>query len=470
MFPAGIRRASAMTHEPTAAPISRDVESILRGHPYRAIMRLAWPATASMLFETLFAVVDMIWVGRLGPTPLAAVISATFVVWIMMSLSSVLTTGLVAVVARAIGASDLNRARAVTEETWRLVFLFGVIITVAVIGLRHQIIAVMQLEPEVTRLAEQYLLVYFAGSVIIVFFQWAGALYRACGNTRTPLLVFSISTVVNIVLDPLLIFGIGPFPEWGTVGAAAATVASYAVASVVFIILLRRQRLPFRVGYAIIGPMSWPRIGRLLSIGLPISVSGITFSVVYLFVNQVASRFGTESVAALGIGNRIESIDYLVSYGFALAVATLVGQNLGAGNPARAASLAHKTLLLVTGFTGMMTAIYLLFPGPLLHVFSDDPTVITAGVSYVRILALSQILMGWEIVLEGAFSGAGDTLPPMIVSIVGSIGRIPLAWALAVWLDWGIVGVWWTITISSIVKGSVLYVWFGLGRWKLRTV
>jgi putative MATE family efflux protein len=205
-------------------------------------------------------------------------------------------------------------------------------------------------------------------------------------------------------------------------------------------------------------------------IGIPISISGVVFCVVYLFVNRITAGFGTEAVAALGIGNRIESINYLISFGFSTAVATLVGQNLGAGNPDRAAELAYKTVKLITSFTGFTAILFLIFPEILIRFFVDDPAVVDAGRSYVRILALSQILMGWEIVLEGAFSGAGDTVPPMIVSIPGSILRIPLAWWLAIVLGWGVTGVWWTITISSVLKGTALLIWFSLGRWKTRQV
>jgi Na+-driven multidrug efflux pump len=175
-------------------------------------------------------------------------------------------------------------------------------------------------------------------------------------------------------------------------------------------------------------------------------------------------------VAALGIGNRIESVNYLISFGFSTAVATLVGQNLGAQNPERASQLAHKTVVLITAITGVTTAAFLLFPGSIMRIFVTDPAVLAAGKHYVRILALSQILMGWEIVIEGAFSGAGNTLPPMLVAIPGAVARIPIAWALAIALGWGIDGIWWTITLTTVAKGISLYIWFSLGRWKKRVV
>ncbi|HSG99378.1 MAG TPA: MATE family efflux transporter, partial [candidate division Zixibacteria bacterium] len=178
---------------------SKDIEAILHGHPYRAIIRLAWPAAASMLLHTLFTIVDMIWVGRLGAEPIAAVISAAFVIWILFSLVSILTTGLVAMVSRSLGAGDYGRARAITEESWRFAIGFGLAITAIGIVFREPIIGVMRLEPNVTRIGAAYLGVYLAGALPIVLVDWSSAVFRASGNTRTPLIVMSTGLVLNMV-------------------------------------------------------------------------------------------------------------------------------------------------------------------------------------------------------------------------------------------------------------------------------
>lgn len=450
--------------------IDRDIESVLKGHPYKAIIRLAWPATVAMLLHTVFSITDVIWVGRLGAAPIAAVISSSFVVWILLSLTSVLATGIVAMVSRAIGAGEPQRASVIAEETFRFALLYSIIITILGLSIRGSLFDLMNLESEVARLGQSYMAVYFSAAVLVVFGEWVSSLFRASGNTRLPLIIHSIAIVINAILDPVLIFGLGPFPRWGSTGAAVATAFAYLVGTTIAIVMVKQNRLPFRFHMRFWGPMDWKRIGRLVMIGLPISISGIVFSVVYLFVNRITAQFGTAAVAALGIGNRIESINYLVAFGFSTATATLVGQNLGAKNPERAADLTRKTLKLVTAFTGAMTVIFLLFPAAIMHIFVDDAAVLLAGKNYVRILALSQIMMAWEIIFEGAFSGAGDTLPPMTIAIPGAVLRIPLAWFLAVYLGWGIDGVWWSITSSTILKGIALYIWFSLGHWKKREV
>ena len=212
-----------------STPISKDIESVLRGHPYKAIMRLAWPATLSMILHTLFAVVDLIWVGRLGAVPIAAVISATFVLWIMYSLVSILSTGVVAVISQSLGAGKLDQARDVAEETWRFALLFACLIAIPGYLFREPIIDFMHLEPLVAKTASAYLGIYFLTAVFIVISEWAAALFRASGNTRTPLVVFGVGLGLNIVLDPLFIFGWGSFPRLETVGAAVATAISYGI-------------------------------------------------------------------------------------------------------------------------------------------------------------------------------------------------------------------------------------------------
>ncbi|MEW5701966.1 MAG: MATE family efflux transporter [Candidatus Zixiibacteriota bacterium] len=450
--------------------ISRDVESILHGHPYRAIIRLAWPATASMLLHTVFSVVDAIWVGHLGADPIAAVISATFIVWILQSLVMVISTGLVAMVSQALGAGDKKAAQSVGEYSLRFAVLFALLITVVGLLLRQPLFALMHLEPSVVTLGKQYMAVYFLAAILIVFVEWSMGLFRASGDTRRPLAAMSTGIVLNVILDPLLIYGIGPLPRLGVVGAALATAISYTVVCLIFLRFLRAGRLPFPVRLSPWGTIDWSIVGRMVTIGIPISISNIVFSIVYLFVNRITAGFGTAAVATLGIGNRIESINYLFAYGFSIAAATLVGQNLGAGNPARAAALTRKTLVIVSIYTLLTSIVFMLFPRTIMHVFVDDPQLLQAGSHYIRILALSQVFMAWEIVLEGAFSGAGDTMPPMIVAIPGAVLRIPSAWVLGVWLGLGPDGVWWTITTTTVVKGVALYVWFSLGRWRKRRV
>jgi putative MATE family efflux protein len=211
-------------------------------------------------------------------------------------------------------------------------------------------------------------------------------------------------------------------------------------------------------------------VWRILRIGIPASSAWILFSVVYLFLNKIVALFGTEAIAALGIGNRMESLSFHACMGFSIAASTLVGQNLGAQKPERSAQAAWQSAGIAVLITGLVGVMFFAFPKYIASFFISDPRVIGITIWYLKIVALSQIFMALEIVLEGAFAGAGNTIPPMTVSIAGSLARIPLAYLMAVHWGMGIIGVWWAITSTSIVKGIVLTYWFSRGRWKTQKI
>ncbi len=451
-------------------PPAVDPDYILTGRPYRTIFRLAWPAIVSMMAHTVLTITDAAWVGRLGAAPMAAVISSMFFIWIIWSLSEIIASGAVALIARRMGEKDLAMAGYTADHIFRFTILFSTTLMVGGLFLGSIPFQIMGTAPEVTAIGVKYLRVFTLAWPFLILWDFLSAIYRAAGDTKTPLIINATCNALNIILDPLLIFGVGPFPELGAVGAAIATFISYGISTLLYFVAFTWRPLPFSFKTRFFAWPDWALIRRMIRIGLPIATAGIVFSTVYLFVNRVATSFGTTAVAALGIGNRIESINYLVCFGFLMAVSTLVGQNLGANNPQRAESLAMKTLILASGFTAVTSALFFIFALPIARFFTADPAVWPHTVTYLQILALSQVHMSWEIVIEGVFTGAGDTMPPMLVSVIGSIARVPLAYALAIWFGWGVAGIWWTITISTLVKGTVLFVLFKAGRWKQKEV
>jgi len=209
---------------------------------------------------------------------------------------------------------------------------------------------------------------------------------------------------------------------------------------------------------------------KIARIGLPIAGQQLVFVCVYWFLIKFVHEFGETAGAAMGIGNRMESFSYLTCYGISVAASTLVGQNLGARNPRRAARCAWGAVGFGIGLTIVTTALLLAIPELIAGIFSDDPAVLEIATDYLIILGLSQIAMAVEIIFEGAFSGAGDTMPPMVVGVTGSLARIPLAYYLAFTLGWGINGIWWTLTITTVIKAVILGYWFKLGRWQLKKI
>jgi putative MATE family efflux protein len=440
------------------------------GNITRNIFSLAWPAVATMFLETAFALADAFWVGKLGAVAMASVISSQFIIWIIYSLMSVISTGVVAMVARYVGAKDEEKAVYVSQQAVFFSILVALTLTLVGIASAEGVFILMGTEPQVTHWGSRYLRITYLAATFFFLIDVFGAIFRASGDTKTPMRVVMAAIGLNIILDPFLIFGWGPFPRWGTDGAALATFLGQGLGALLYFILIKKGKLRFKIDLKPKVNFDFSIIKRIVRIGLPTSISGIIFSIVYVFINKITALFGTESIAALGIGNRLESVSYLTCFGFSIAAATLVGQNLGAKKPERAAQSAWRTVWIVSGITGIISLIFLSFPKTISSFFISDPKVIEISIDYLRILALSQIFMGLEIVLEGTFSGAGNTIPPMVVSVPGSVARIPLAYLIAISLGVGVNGIWWAITLTTVVKGIVLALWFRKGKWKKKKI
>jgi putative MATE family efflux protein len=435
------------------------------------IFRLAWPVVISMFVETARGIANMFWVGKLGAVHLAAVVSATFLTWFIYVLSDVISVGTVALVARYVGAKDEAKAAYVARQAYLFAILSSLILAVFMIlvGGRYAF-HLMGTEPEVTRLGVDFVRIVFAGTTFLFLIETFGACFRGSGDTKTPMKVLLVGLGLHMVLDPLLIFGIGPFPRLETNGAALATFLSQGVAAGIYVLLVMRGRLRFGLSLFPRFNLDLSVVKKILRIGLPLSASGIIFIVVYILLNKVTATFGTEAIAALGIGNRMESLSFLTCFGFSQAAAALVGQNLGAEKSERAERCAWRTVHIVVLITGFISVMFVLFPRWISSFFISDPKVVIIAIDYLRILALSQVFMALEIVLEGSFSGAGNTIPPMTVSIPGSVLRVPLAYLIAVFWGVGPNGIWWAITLTTIAKGTTLAFWFRQGNWKAKNV
>lgn len=449
---------------------AQHVRDLTSGSITKSIFYLAGPAVTSLFLETAFSLANIFWVGKLGAVSLAAVISSTILIWIIYSLTGTISVGVTALVARSVGAKDSEQAGSVARQGYLFAILVALTLSILGVLFSRSAFVLMGTESDVTRLGVRYLRIIFSGAVFFFLIDVLGATFRASGNTKTPMLMTLGSVGLNIILDPFLIFGWGPFPRLETEGAAIASIISQGLGSLLFVILIIRAKLGFKFSLVPKLNLDFSLIWRILRIGIPASTAGILFSLVYMFINRIVAEFGTDAIAALGIGNRMEAVSFLTCFGFSIAASTLVGQNLGAGKPERSARCAWQTagiVVLITGFVGTM---FFTFPRHIASFFISDPKVVQIGIGYLRILALSQVFMALEIVFEGAFAGAGNTIPPMLVSIPGSLARIPLAYLFAVHWGLGINGVWWAITMTSIAKGIVLTYWFSRGKWKSKKI
>jgi len=441
-----------------------------RGPILRNVFALAWPSVLSMMLQTAFSITDAFFLGQVGTVPLAAVISSIFVIWMIFSTLQIVSIGVTAMVSRAVGEKRPERAAYVANQAlwWGL----GLAAVLTVVGhfITPFFFDIMNTPPDVTAGGIKYLRIGFYGSTFLLLKEVYGAIFQASGDTRRPMITNLIAVSINIILDPILIFGWFGLPRLETVGAAIATVSAYAAASLIYTIFVKTGRLRIPMTLRMPRKPDVQLLGRIVRIGLPPSIGDIVFCTVYLFLNEIVAGYGTYAIAALGIGNRLESLNYMFAHGFGIASATLVGQNLGANQPERAERSAWYTAAIVAVWTGLVGLAFVVLREPLAAVFLNDSLAQDALHSYLILLGATQIFMGVEIVLYFGFTGAGNTLPPTLISIPGAILRIPIAYWMGDTLGLGLDGVWWAITITMVLRGLAIAFWFRLNRWKKQEV
>lgn len=419
-----------------------------------------------MLLETMLSITDAYWVGKLGVIEMAAVTSSMFPMWTVFSMLTIIPTGLLAIISRAVGAEQTAEISRTARQGIILSIIVGVAYAIFGYLVTPYVFDLMGTDEAVSRMGISYLRIFFIGVVFFFLNDTFSGIFRAIGDTRAHLIGTISAVLINIVLDPLLIFGLGPFPAWGTDGASIATVIAVICGTCVYLIMIKRGRLGFKLGLNFREKIDYTLAKAILKIGAPPATSSMVFSIVYIFLNRIVAEFGTVSIAALMVGNRMESLSFLTCFGFSLAASTMVGQNLGAGRPGRAAKSVWVAFGICAVYTSIISVVFLVFPRELARFFITDEAVVSIAVEYLRILALSQIFMAAEIILDGAFAGAGNTIPPMAISIPGTIARIPLAYYLCFEVGLGISGVWWALTITTWVRGVAVMYWFSRGRWK----
>ena len=454
------------------------VRDAVRGVPHdytagslgRGIVLLAIPMVLEMAMESIFAVVDVFWVSRLGPDAVATVGLTESMLTLVYTAAMGLSMGVAAVVARRIGE---KRPDAAAEAAVQGIALgLGVAAMVAILGitLAPYLLAVMGASPEVTALGSSYTRVMLGGSATVLLLFLINAIFRGAGDAAIAMRVLWLANAINIVLGPCFIFGLGPFPRLGVAGAAVATTIGRGTGVLYQLYRLSRgdARLTVRRMHLALRPAVMNTILRLSGSG--------TFQVFvgtasYVGLVRIMSTFGSQVLAGYTIAIRILIFALLPCWGLANAAATMVGQSLGAGDPGRAeraAWLASRYNMVVLGTVGLL---FIAIAGPLVGLFTQDPVGLHTGAVGLRTMSYGFVFYALGFVLTQAFNGAGDTWTPTWISLgCFWVFEIPLAYGLALVWNVGPQGVFLAITIGYSVFALVSVVLFRRGRWKLRRV
>lgn len=432
------------------------------------LMLLAWPVMLSHLLQTFYNLADAFWLGKLGRQALTAPTITMHVFFLGFALAMGLGAGGTTLVSQYKGAGDTRKASIVGGQLLLLLTSIGVILGVVGFVLTPKILNLLQTPADSWQMTHDYMRWIFAGfPMMFIFFVYQG-ISTGLGDTVGPMQVNLITVILNVILDPILIFGYGPFPEMGVTGAAIATVFSRALASSMGMYRLFRGSNGIAISFSDLKP-DREMLRKIMKIGLPVSLGQMGTSFGFTFMIGIVNSFGSAVTAAFGVGNRIIHMAMVPAQGLSQANATAVGQNLGAGNTARAEKSSNSALMLIGLILLPITLGMFFFGADISRAFVDDPEVIALGRTMFRITTPSVFVFGFLMVLLGSFQGSGYTLPVLVLNMSRLwLIRIPGAYLLAYMLGMGPLGIWWAMFASNTVITMAGWLWFRKGTWKTK--
>lgn len=428
---------------------------LVKGDIFKTLLTLSIPILGTSFIQMAYSLVDMMWIGKVGSAAVAAVGTASFFTWFGNSLVMITKTGAQVGVSQAIGKKDNVKKDIYIHTSIFICIMLAIVYTLILLIFKEQLIGFFNLgDSEIIKMSLDYLVIVSLGMICAFLNPQFTGIITASGNSNLPFIINTVGLIINIVLDPVLIFGIGPFKAMGVKGAALATVLSQVVVTLIFIYSF--IKMGYKVNKNSGKYLKLDSANEIIKWGSPSAIQNCLFSFFAMLIGRIIASWGATPIAVQKVGSQIESISWMTADGFAAALTAFVGQNYGAGEYARVKEGYKKTLLLSSAL-GVFATLLLIFGGEwLFSLFINEPEVIKQGADYLRILGYSQIFMCLEITTTGAFFGVGKTMIPSIISTIFTGLRVPGAILLASTLALGVDGVWWSISISSIIKGILL--------------
>ena len=445
-------------------------KALTEGPLLQGLWTLAWPMFVSAVLQNAQTMIDLFWVGRLGSDAVAALALSGTILMMLFPVVMGLSTGTVAVVSRCVGAGALGEAADGAGQSLIVALVFGALSGVAGWFCAEPLCRLLGGQGEVVRLGATYLRISFVGSPAIFVLFIGNSILQSCGNTVVPMYAMVMSNLINLVLDPLFIFGWLGLPRLGVGGAAWATVIAEVAAVALVLYALQSGRHALRISaehWRLRPAVAW----RVIRVGIPSSGQMLSRSLMSAVLMRVVAGCGMVAVAAYGIGARLHMIVLMPAFTLGNAAATLVGQNLGARQPERAAAVAWLATAIDVAIMAVSAAVLVAWAPAFVRVFDANPEVVAEGTSYLRVTSCFYIIAAFSIVLGRALQGAGDTLSPMVTTIIGLWGvQVPLAILLARCVHPATLGIWWSVGVALTVNGLMVAAWFATGRWKHKTV
>lgn len=441
-----------------------DSDASVSEKPQLSIWELAWPAILGNLLFSVIGIVSIKIVGELGASAVAAVTTGQRIFFALQAIMMAISAGTTALVARSWGARDFGEAAHVTSVSLWIGNVVAVALMLPCLIFASQIAGVFGLDDETTRQAAGYIRYLSVFNVAFAVNMVLGASLRAAGDTRTPLWISAIANVFNVALVYWLVFGGLGVPALGVAGAGIANGLSFAIGAAILLCLWYTGRLKVAVGGR--GSVTEKRVRQLVHIGYPAGVEQFVFQIGFVAFLWLVAWYGTAAFAAYGIGVQILSLSFVVGFGFSIAGATLVGQHLGAKDPAEATRQGWRATGLAISSMVVLSIAIVIFATDIARFLIDDADVVGLTVTFIYIMAIAQPLMAIEFTLGGCLRGAGDTRFPLVTTMTGLIGvRVGLA-ALFAWWDLPVAWIYGALLGDYLAKATMLVWRFKSGRWK----
>ena len=429
--------------------------NLTKGPILKTLTKLAIPIMASSFLGTLYNITDMAWIGLLGSKAVAGVGVGGMFTWLSQGLAAMARMGGQVQVAQCIGRGERDRAHGFAQAAVQLATLMGMAYAVISLLFTRQMVAFFQLtDPEAQTAALSYTKIA-CGLIVFSFLTLTmTGLYTAQGDSKTPFLANLIGLVTNMILDPVLILGPGPFPKLGVVGAAIATVTAQAIVMTIMILgVFIQKKENVLKGISLTAKIPKEYLSGICRIGIPTAIQGMAYCAISMVLTRMVSAYGAEAVATQRVGGQIESISWNTADGFAAALNAFIAQNYGAGKMDRVRK-GYRASLWTVGIWGLLISfVFICFPQAIADIFFHEPKAVATAVGYLVIIGFSEAFMCVELTTVGALSGLGRTRLCSIISITFTSARIPLAIILGGLI--GLNGIWWALSITSIIKGII---------------
>ena len=439
-------------------PFKRDmkgIKNLTEGPILRQLFMLAMPIMATSFIQMAYSLTDMAWVGRLGSEAIAAVGSVGLLTWMTTSLALLNKVGSEVSVGQAIGMKDETAARSFATHNLTLSLIVSVAWAFILFTFAPLIIRFYELEPHIAANAINYLRIVSTAFPFVFMSAAFTGIFNAGGRSKIPFTINGIGLMANMILDPLFIFVF----DWKTDGAALATWLAQACVFGLFIYQLKVKKILWE-DFRFFGKLKKVYTTRIIKIGLPVAALNTLFAFVNMFLGRTASTVGGHiGLMAMTTSGQIEAITWNTSQGFSTALSAFVAQNYAARKISRVMKALKSTLYMTLVFGIFCSLLFIFYGNNIFAIFVPEREAYEAGGLALRIDGYSQLFMMLEIVIQGVFYGMGRTIPPAIISISCNYLRIPMA-MLFVSLGWGLPGIWWTICLTSILKGIIILIWF----------